>query len=234
MAEGTGYQKKQKMTSPTPSNGHAALTELERQVERSGFFAHSSLSRQAERINEIEFFLYGLIDTLIMKGLVDKEAFEETVRKVKDEVIQKQEYLHAGVAVGTDEPEAKVFTPVNCEERMHICQAVCCKLNFALSVEEIESGKIRWDLGQPYFIRQNQNGYCCHVDGESKGCTIYNDRPGVCRKYSCANDARIWKDFEKMELNSEWIEENLREKRVHLQAIYMMPEIPVEYQPKSS
>src|SRR5690554_4681188 len=155
------------MTAPTPKKGHPALDELERQVERSGFFSHSSLSRQAERINEIESFLYGLVDTLILKGIVDKDAFEETVRKVREEVIEKQEYLHAGVAVGGNEPSESVFTPVNCEERMHICQAVCCKLNFALSVEEIESGKIRWDLGQPYFIRHNKNGYCCHVDGES-------------------------------------------------------------------
>jgi Fe-S-cluster containining protein len=221
------------MTSQNPKKGHPGLDELERQVERSGFFAHSSLSRQAERINEIESFLYGLVDTLILKGIVDKEDFEETVRKVREEVIEKQEYLHAGVAVRGNELSENVFTPVNCEERMHICQAVCCKLNFALSVEEIESGKIRWDLGQPYFIRHNKNGYCCHVDGESKGCTIYADRPSVCRKYSCANDTRIWKDFEKMELNHEWIDENLQEQRVRLKAIYMIPEPTVQHQSKT-
>jgi hypothetical protein len=38
---------------------------------------------------------------------------------------------------------------------------------------------------------------------------VYADRPGVCRHYSCANDERIWKDFENMELNHEWLDANL-------------------------
>jgi hypothetical protein len=31
----------------------------------------------------------------------------------------------------------------------------------------------------------------------------------VCRGYSCAKDERIWKDFDNMILNEEWIEANL-------------------------
>jgi hypothetical protein len=49
---------------------------------------------------------------------------------------------------------------VNCEERLHICKAACCQLDFALSVEEVESGKVKWDLGRPYFIRQDATS--CH------------------------------------------------------------------------
>ena len=40
----------------------------------------------------------------------------------------------------------------------------------------------------------------------------YENRPSVCKKYSCANDKRIWKDFEKMEIDREWIDENLKRK----------------------
>jgi hypothetical protein len=43
----------------------------------------------------------------------------------------------------------------------------------------------------------------------SDGCLAYEDRPAPCRRYTCANDERIWKDFERMELNTEWIEANL-------------------------
>lgn len=47
------------------------------------------------------------------------------------------------------------------------------------------------------------------------------------------NDTRIWKDFEKMELNQEWIEENLQEQRVRLQAIYMIPDPTIQNQSKT-
>jgi len=211
------------------------VQELERQLERSGYFTHSSLSQQAERINEIESFLYGLIDTLIDDGKVQKEKLEQVVQKVRKETVERHEHFHAGIAIRVDGKETAIddFVPVNCDERMHICKGVCCKLNFALSVDEIESGKPKWDLGQPYYIRQKSTGYCTHLDENKQCCSIYNDRPKVCRKYSCAKDTRIWKDFEKMELNTEWIAQNLKERQVHLQGIYMIPDQKVEYKTKS-
>jgi len=208
------------------------ITELELQLERAGFFTHSSLSRQAERINEIESFLYGLIDSLLEHGLLDKEKFEEYVKRVRDEILIRKEYFHAGIVMRVDKPDGK-NVPVNCEERLDICKAVCCRLNFALSLEEIESGKIKWDLGQPYFIRQQSNGYCTHLDSNKNRCSIYSERPKVCRKYSCANDDRIWKDFEKMELNNEWIQENLTRQKIQLLEIYMIPEEKIEYKSKT-
>ncbi|QHI34915.1 hypothetical protein IMCC3317_02600 [Kordia antarctica] len=210
------------------------VEELERQLERSGYFAHSSLSNQAERINEIESFLYGLIDTLIDDGKVNKEKLEEVVQKVRKETVEHKEHFHAGIAIRVDGKEKKdVFIPVNCDERMHICKGVCCKLSFALSVDEIEDGKSKWDLGQPYYIRQKSTGYCTHLNENKQCCSIYDDRPKVCRKYSCAGDERIWKNFDKMELNSEWIENNLQERKVQLQGIYMIPEATIEYKAKS-
>ena len=211
------------------------VQELERQLERSGYFTHSSLSHQAERINEIESFLYGLIDTLIDDGKVQKEKLEEVVQKVRNETIERKEHFHAGIAIRVDgeKEEKNDFVPVNCNERMHICKGVCCKLNFTLSVDEIEGGKSKWDLGQPYYIRQKSTGYCTHLDEHKQCCSIYNDRPKVCRKYSCANDKRIWKDFDKMELNTEWIEQNLQERKIQLQGVYMIPEQKIEYKIKS-
>lgn len=210
------------------------LFELERQIERSGFFTHSSLSNQAERINEIESFLYGLIDTLIAQDVIDKNTLENVVKQVRDETLQKKEHFHAGIAINVDNSEKQEdFVPVNCEERLPVCKAVCCKLNFALSVDEIEAGKAKWDLGQPYFIRQKINGYCTHLDTKSTCCSIYPDRPKVCRKYSCAKDKRIWIDFENKVLNHEWIEENLKERKLQLQEVYIIPDNKIEYQSKA-
>jgi Fe-S-cluster containining protein len=115
------------------------------------------------------------------------------------------------VALRVDEPGAAAEPPaqVDCAARMHVCHSVCCKLDFALSAEEVEQGVVRWDLGRPYLIRHAETGYCVHNDRATGGCGVYADRPQVCRAYSCAGDKRIWKDFDAMELNTEWLEENL-------------------------
>ena len=104
-----------------------------------------------------------------------------------------------------DEPE----TPVDCGARMHVCHAVCCQLKFPLSSDEVESGLVKWDIGHPYIIRHQSTGWCTHNDTATHRCDIYADRPGTCRRYSCAGDTRIWKDFDGMVLNQEWIDDHL-------------------------
>ena len=106
---------------------------------------------------------------------------------------------------------------------MHVCHAVCCKLNFALTAPEVEGGAAKWDLGFPYMIRHESNGYCTHNDTATGRCGIYADRPGVCRRYSCATDTRIWKDFDNMELNEDWIRENLQNRS----RILVRPALPI-------
>lgn len=186
--------------------------QLERQVERGSFFTHTALGKQADRINELAAFLYGLIDVLVKKGIAVPEELSKAADEVRNEMYEKGEHTHTGVGIHIDNtPTDHEYVPVNCAERMHICQAVCCKLNFALTVPEIESGKIKWDLGKPYFIRHETTGYCTHLNTQKKCCNVYENRPQICKKYSCANDKRIWKDFEKMELNTEWLDQFLKE-----------------------
>lgn len=180
---------------------------LERQIERGQFFTHTALSHQSSHINEIESFLYAIVDILVQKGIALPEEITQAVERVRQEMVEKEEMYHPNIALRTDDEQHQIqFIPVNCEERIHICQAVCCQLDFALNVEEVESGKIKWDLGRPYFIRHEKDGYCTHNDSQEKCCNIYNHRPSVCKHYSCAQDERIWKNFEKMELNHEWID----------------------------
>src|SRR5262249_22332691 len=47
--------------------------------------------------------------------------------------------------------------------------------DFALSVPEIEAGAARWDLGRPYFIRQEADGLCTHKIDANVG--IRGSRP---------------------------------------------------------
>jgi Fe-S-cluster containining protein len=86
---------------------------------------------------------------------------------------------------------------VPCEELLAICEARCCKLQFALSTQDLDEGVLRWDYGRPYRIRQRaSDGYCTHNDPASHGCTVHGQRPRVCRTYDCRKDPRIWADFE--------------------------------------
>lgn len=207
------------------------LARLERQIERGSLFTHTIVSRNANRIHETESFLYGVIDVLIEKGMLTQDEVLQGAAKVRQEMEEKGQTIGPGIALRIEGDGTKQddFGLVNCSERLHICKAVCCRLHFALTADEVESGKIKWDLGEPYYIRHEPTGCCHHLDPCSKGCSVYENRPGVCRQYSCAQDERIWKDFEKMILNEEWIKENLHASKPRLITAQMLPQ-KVAYQ----
>ena len=178
--------------------------ELERQVERGSLFTHTALTEQALRANENEAIVNGLVDVLVRHHLVNADELLEAVDSARAETAAAGEAASLGVAIRVDgEPTPAVA--VDCAARMPVCQAVCCRLRFALTVEEIESGPLKWDLGRPYYNRHDSDGYCHRCAPGTHECTIYDDRPTVCRDYSCANDPRIWTDFDAMVLNDEWI-----------------------------
>lgn len=211
------------------NNNSQESPEWQDQVERGSLFTHTALSRQSARINEIESFLFGIMDILTQKGVTPPEELQKAVEGVRKEMMDKGELSNPGVALRVDNEEDQEFIPVNCEERLHICKAVCCQLDFALNAPEIESGEVKWDLGRPYFIRKGTNCYCAHLNQAEKKCNVYEHRPSVCKKYSCAKDKRIWKDFEKMELNQKWIDENIRESKMRFTGAPMFSEQQVEH-----
>jgi Fe-S-cluster containining protein len=198
--------------------------ELEQQLTRGAHYLHTAIARQAERLNESEAFLYGLIDALLEKGVVDEAALHAKISDLRAEVRKKGEQFTTGVIVRQDPAQPPVAPDINCAERLPICKAACCRLSFALSVAEIEEGKVRWDLGRPYLIRHDAQGRCVHLQAGSCGCSVYADRPRVCKVYSCRGDQRIWKDFDGMVLNTEWIEENLAGDRLVLAAMELRSE----------
>ncbi len=201
------------------------VQQLESQLRRGAFFTHTALSRNAERIHEVESFAYGLVDLLVEKGVATTDEISNAAKAVRQEMDESGETVGPGVALRVDgvEPGQDPYVPVNCAERIHICKAICCRLHFALSAEEVESGKTMWDLGQPYYIRQGSTGCCVHLDRSTNECGIYKNRPVICRAYSCATDDRIWKDFDKMELNEEWINQHMGGNQPRLVAALMWP-----------
>lgn len=208
------------------SSGEHDLAKIERQIERGSLFTHTIVSRNADLIHEAEFFLYGVIDTLIKKGILTQDEVLESAVKVRKEMEEKGQTMGPGIALRIDGDDTKQekTVAVNCSERLHVCNAVCCRLHFALSGEEVESGTIKWDLGEPYYIRHESSGCCHHLDSSSFGCSVYENRPRVCCQYSCAKDERIWKDFEKMILNKEWIDKNLHASKPRIFTAQMLPQ----------
>jgi Fe-S-cluster containining protein len=206
-----------------------AVNHLERQLERGSLFTHTAIGENTLRLGEVESFTYGLIDALISKGVVSSEEVSEAATSVRQQLAGNGEMTGIGVAIRIDKPEAAEREPamVDCASRLHICHAACCKLDFPLSTSEIEEGQVKWDLGRPYFIRRESDGHCTHINRTTGGCSLYANRPSVCRAYSCANDRRIWKDFEKMELNHEWLAENLSPTRPRALRVLMHSVEPI-------
>jgi len=164
--------------------------------------------------------IFDLVDVLRSKGILTTEelpAATEAIAEAEEraavpDVVDEAPNVPLrwpGIAIRVDPEDPEFPEPVDCAARMAVCKAVCCKLKFPLTSEEVEAGIAKWDIGHPYVIRQDSTGYCCHNDASTGGCTIYNDRPNLCRRYSCRYDTRIWTDFENMILNQEWIDSHV-------------------------
>ena len=204
------------MDQPEEHN-RSPVKELERQVERGSMFTQAVFQKSFTRLSLVEEVVREMVDVLVERGVVAgelaeaRDALEEVARRPEDEKDVRSSLRWPAIAVRVDPPEETQLDPVDCAARMDVCQAVCCRLKFALSQEEIERGHVKWDIGHPYVIRQDSSGYCSHNDCASRSCTIYEDRPRLCREYSCRNDKRIWTDFDGMVLNNEWINQHLGE-----------------------
>lgn len=203
---------------PAPPAGPLdPVDELALQLERASLFTHASLDRVATRASGIEATLHELVDLLRDKGVVGEgelatpspQAPGVPAGAAPAEPEEPPPARWPSFALRRDIGPPKPTAEVNCAERMHVCHAVCCKLHFALTAEEVDAGRVRFDVGFPYMIRHDSDGYCTHNDRATGFCGVYADRPGICRHYSCANDERIWSDFAAMELNQEWLDANL-------------------------
>jgi Fe-S-cluster containining protein len=86
---------------------------------------------------------------------------------------------------------------VDCVALFPICKARCCMLHFSLTPDEVDSRNMAWSYVRPYDIAHGADHRCVHQDRATGGCTVYDERPGICRKYDCRKDPRVWEDFEK-------------------------------------
>jgi hypothetical protein len=172
---------------------------LREEIAEGLLYAHSRANANTSKLLEVASFSYALMELLMERGIITVEELDERKRAMGERLLAKFTEKGMGVALMKTDGDKYAYQPtvwIDCENRIPQCRAACCRLSFALSQQDVEEGRVKWDLGHPYMIRRASDGYCHHLDRHRMGCGIYNQRPVVCRGYDCRNDARIWADFE--------------------------------------
>ncbi len=182
------------------------LDELHTQISSGLLYTHYRNNANTRKTLEVTSFAYTLIELLIEKGLITEEELNERKRQVADRLTEK--FRNSGMGVVRMEPEYDKYSfksemKIDCENRLHLCRAACCRLQFALSQQDLEEGIVKWDFSRPYLICQGKDGYCTHLENNSCQCSVYQNRPVPCRAYDCREDERIWEDFDNKILNPE-------------------------------
>jgi Fe-S-cluster containining protein len=161
------------------------------------------LGANTGKVLEVSSFLYALTELLIEKGIITEEELNERKVAVAERLVKKFRELGMGAVFQEKEQDKYGFDEVqiDCESRRQLCKAACCKLSFALSRQDIEEGIVKWDLGHPYMIAKEGDGYCVHLEKARYRCKIWENRPVPCRGFDCRNAKRIWLDFENEIIN---------------------------------
>jgi hypothetical protein len=185
-------------TQPARDDGLAA------DLARGLVYTHNRANANTAAAHDANASVLAMVELLIERGVLDREAYEARREEVAEQV--RRQFLGRGMGVAMQEfavgkYEFQGGAEIDCANRVDLCKAACCRLPFALSKEDVEEGVIRWDLGRPYVIKQDQDGACTHLDRQTLGCGVYRQRPIPCRGYDCRNDKRIWLDFDNRVVN---------------------------------
>jgi Putative zinc- or iron-chelating domain len=134
-----------------------------------------------------------LIDILARAGVIN-EGHRRLLAKVRDDITPARPRVRLRVVDTAEVP----VSPIDCENRVHLCHARCCFFTVELSRQDVEEGKLLWKIEEPYLLRREADHYCSHLDRRTRSCGVYESRPAACRAYDCRDDRRVWDDFEKM------------------------------------
>jgi hypothetical protein len=195
----------------------ARLGELRKEIVAGLRYTHSRANANTSRALESATFLYALIELLTEKGVLTIEELDARKDKIADRV--EKRFLSKGMGVVLQELEQDKYAfeaeaHVDCENRVHLCKAACCRMMFPLSRQDVSERIIMWDLEAPYLIAQTEDGYCRHLDRTGCKCSVREHRPIPCRAYDCRDDPRVWSDFANYVINPDL--ENLFRKRENL------------------
>lgn len=183
----------------------APRTGVDPELARALMYLNQKIGEGLVRQTELASHVYALTEALVAQGLLPLEQFEERKSQTKERMLRRTLTVWEGAEVLND-PRDKYEVegpPINCAERIHLCKAACCRLNVHLTKQDLHEGVVKWDVGNPYSIRQREDDWCTHCHPTTKRCQVHRKRPLACRLYDCREDARIWEDFEKAIPNPE-------------------------------
>ena len=161
-------------------------------------YAHDRANANTSELERAAAMVEALAELLLEAGL-EPERLEEARARAAERV--RKRFTERGMAVvrqDFDVPK-RAFAggvEIDCENRVALCGAACCRLRVGLSGEDVREGVLRWDTGNPYALAKDDDGWCVHMERGSCRCTVYEARPIPCRGFDCREDARIWLDFE--------------------------------------
>ncbi|MET0647219.1 MAG: YkgJ family cysteine cluster protein [Pyrinomonadaceae bacterium] len=197
--QGLAAEQATETVEALPAVETAALEALRNDVAAGLMYAHGRENANTSKVLEVASFSYALIELLMERGVISVEELDERKKQVGQRLAEKFTEKGMGVALTSDEQDKYAYEgggDIDCGNRIALCRGACCRLSFALTVQDLEEGRVKWDLGRPYMIRHDEDGFCHHIERETKRCGLYENRPLVCRAYDCRKDKRIWEDFE--------------------------------------
>ncbi len=175
-----------------------ARDSLRKDMDASLRFLHFMGMQTKHDVIDVTSRLFALIEELVASGQLDRRSFEERWFRFREkEEARARGRAFVQVADHVDKYVLEDLPRIDCESRMSLCRARCCKLSFPLSFQDLDERTVQWDYSNPYQIRRKPDGYCVHNENGSMNCRVYANRPATCRTYDCRNDKRIWIDFER-------------------------------------
>lgn len=182
------------------------LLKISNDLSYALLYTHTRINDNTKKTLEAASFLYALIELLEEKGIISIEELDERKKQVAERLLQK--FTESGIGLMYQEPEYDKYAfeheaCVDCQGRIQICKAICCKLPFALSSQDVDEGIIRWEFGRPYLIGHNSDGYCVHLDKNTYHCAVHQHRPVPCRGFDCKDNEKwkIWLYYENKIVN---------------------------------
>jgi len=204
-----GYNSLEKTkVKNNPSNNKSSeiLSKISDEISSGLLYTHTRITYNTQHTLKASSFLYALIELLDEKGILSIEELDEKKKQIAEKLIRTFEDSRIGLLYQEPEEDKYSFNnngDMDCQKRLNTCKAICCKIPFALSKQDVEERIILWEFGRPYLIAHDADGYCVHLDRETCQCKSYEHRPVPCRGFDCKDNEKwsVWKDYERMSLN---------------------------------
>src|SRR6266508_3383213 len=115
--------------------------DLRGEITSGLLYTHHRANANTSKTLEVTSFAYALIELLVDKGLLTVEELDERKRQVAARLAKK--FRDSGMGVVRQEPEYDKYNldggvQIDCESRLQFCRAACCRLQFALSRQDVE------------------------------------------------------------------------------------------------